>query len=322
MADTPENDNYIALEPKEAPGPATQAAAAAEDTSSSDSSSSSSSDDSSSDESEDSEAEEKVSSKKQKKSAQGKEVDVQADEEMADVVEPTAEVVQKEADANPLLEATEAVTEADQPPVDESKDKKKSKKSKKPKSEDAEEGHAQEPLIEEVADEEAKDKKTKKDKKSKKSKSETADVEEVVEEAEDVTESKAEKKKRKREAEADEINNTAVEADDSKEKKRKKKDKKANNSVDVEAKEQTNNAQDQEKTTGAEQWNVSALGGGATRQAKFMKLLGGKKSVDAGTDSSAGTSKQHIEHMQDDLERQFEAGMRKKDLGGKRGLGA
>jgi len=78
-----------------------------------------------------------------------------------------------------------------------------------------------------------------------------------------------------------------------------------------------------------ERWNVEDLGGGAKRQDKFMRLLGGKKAAATlvGTETLAGTKfrpRLDINKASKDLEQQYEAGVRMKfDAGGKRrGLGA
>ncbi|KAH7409060.1 small acidic protein family-domain-containing protein [Cadophora sp. MPI-SDFR-AT-0126] len=77
---------------------------------------------------------------------------------------------------------------------------------------------------------------------------------------------------------------------------------------------------------GAEQWNPDALTGDAARRNKFLRLLG------AGKGSSKGVEKDkkdkdngvNIKKIQEELERQFEAGVKMKHDGGskKRGLGA
>ena len=86
-------------------------------------------------------------------------------------------------------------------------------------------------------------------------------------------------------------------------------------------------AADQAKEDNApERWNVEELEGGAKRQDKFLRLLGGKKlGVQAGkkTDES---DRPHLDmtHVSDDLQKQFDSGIRMKyDAGGQRkGLGA
>lgn len=81
-----------------------------------------------------------------------------------------------------------------------------------------------------------------------------------------------------------------------------------------------------EQAGGGEQWNVQALDGGAQRQAKFLKLLGGGKKGDdaANADSGATKSRAEIAKMTSNLEKQFNQGMQAKEAGvsRRRGLGA
>ena len=75
----------------------------------------------------------------------------------------------------------------------------------------------------------------------------------------------------------------------------------------------------------ADKWNVTALDGGAERQSKFMKLLGGGKASSSGAQNSGeARSKSDIQKSQDDLQKQYDAGMRMKleGQGQRRGLGA
>lgn len=78
------------------------------------------------------------------------------------------------------------------------------------------------------------------------------------------------------------------------------------------------------KTT--DNWNVSALEGGSERQSKFMKLLGGGKAASSpGAKGSGGAhSKMDVHKYQDDLQKQYDTGMRMKfeGQGQRRGLGA
>lgn len=89
--------------------------------------------------------------------------------------------------------------------------------------------------------------------------------------------------------------------------------------VDVSAKNNSN---------AADKWNVNALGGGSERQNKFMKLLGGGKASISASQGSQNSveirSKSDVRRVQDDLQKQYEAGMRMKfENGGQRkGLGA
>lgn len=77
----------------------------------------------------------------------------------------------------------------------------------------------------------------------------------------------------------------------------------------------------------AQQWNPDALSGDAARKDKFLRLLGAGKSNGNGEGSSGkGGQKKEVdlEKVQNDLERQFEAGVKMKHEGGakRRGLGA
>lgn len=75
----------------------------------------------------------------------------------------------------------------------------------------------------------------------------------------------------------------------------------------------------------AESWNVNQLEGGNARQAKMLRLLGGKKSgVALGNSSKSHDGKLDSARAEADLQRQFEAGMAAKHEGGakRRGLGA
>lgn len=76
-------------------------------------------------------------------------------------------------------------------------------------------------------------------------------------------------------------------------------------------------------SNGAEQWNPEALTGDAARRDKFLRLLGaGKSSRDSSSNKHKPSTKAtDILHVQEDLEKQYEAGMKLK--GSKRkGLGA
>lgn len=74
----------------------------------------------------------------------------------------------------------------------------------------------------------------------------------------------------------------------------------------------------------AEQWHVDALEGGTDRQAKFLRLLGGKKAGApvAASQGTKGTS--DPTKAEADIQKQFEAGMKMKNETGskRRGLGA
>jgi hypothetical protein len=85
---------------------------------------------------------------------------------------------------------------------------------------------------------------------------------------------------------------------------------------------------DDEARDAGDNWNVKALGGGSNRQDKFLRLLGGKKHGSSGISKpkhgSEGGSKLDMTKVQDDLQRQFDAGIKMKfESDGKRkGLGA
>ncbi|KAI8714245.1 Small acidic protein [Fusarium sp. LHS14.1] len=160
---------------------------------------------------------------------------------------------------------------------------------------------------------EAEPKKEKKSKKSKKAKEVEAEEEAVEAEADSeaeepaVSEKKSKKaeKKRKRDSEA------AAETSTKKEKKGKGKKEKEESSADAPA----------------EQWHVDEVEGGSARQAKFLRLLGGKKggaSTGAPTTSHASKGQSDSTKAEAEIQKQFEAGMKMKNEGGskRRGLGA
>jgi hypothetical protein len=78
----------------------------------------------------------------------------------------------------------------------------------------------------------------------------------------------------------------------------------------------------------AEQWNPDALGGDAVRRNKFLRLLGAGKASSGDTAlrprNKLNVGSMDIGKVQNELERQFEAGVRLKHdgLGKRRGLGA
>ncbi|KAG9230240.1 small acidic protein family-domain-containing protein [Amylocarpus encephaloides] len=76
----------------------------------------------------------------------------------------------------------------------------------------------------------------------------------------------------------------------------------------------------------AEQWNSDALPGDAARKSKFLRLLGAGKVKDDAASGNEGSkkSKKEIDLVQNELERQYETGMKMKyEMGAKRrGLGA
>jgi hypothetical protein len=103
----------------------------------------------------------------------------------------------------------------------------------------------------------------------------------------------------------------------SKEKKDKKKSKKSSCSDDdVKATANTSSGN-------AENWNVTELDGGSTRQSKFLRLLGGKKQGVNLSAPATTNDKLSSVRAEADIQRQFEAGMKMKNEGGshRRGLG-
>ncbi|PVH78268.1 hypothetical protein DL98DRAFT_256960 [Cadophora sp. DSE1049] len=79
-------------------------------------------------------------------------------------------------------------------------------------------------------------------------------------------------------------------------------------------------------TNGAEQWNPDALTGDAARKDKFLRLLGAGKGSSKGVEKDKKKKDTGVDiiKIQEELERQFEAGVKMKHDGGskKRGLGA
>lgn len=193
--------------------------------------------------------------------------------------------------------------------------KKEGKTAKKTKAEP-------EPEVEEETENmgpDASDKKKQK-KKSKKVKAEDTDV--AMTGAEEEVErkpSKKDKKEKKRKRDAEDAH------DEHPTPKKEKGEKKSKRSKSKKADEE-----DAPKTNAdAENWNVDELEGGQSRQAKFMRLLGGKKAgASAATDpTSAKKAKKGTSDSikaEAEIRRQFETGMKAKNEGGahRRGLGA
>lgn len=262
-------------------------------------------------------------------------------------------------------EAVEGTAETgDYIPLDDETPRKKDKKSKKSKKSQDEEAVEDKP----AKKEKKKDKKRKRDldtddspaevaadkelpakKKSKKDKKDKKQKQEIGTEgapadapAEDEPPAKKSKKTKKRDLEqelpdaaADVPAPAAVPADEvalkkAKKDKKSKKEKKAaaeSGDKDKAGKDTT----DAEKKPAAEaaNWNVGELEGGASRQAKFLRLLGGKSAggaAGAAAPATSGAARQHfnVNQVTGELEKQFEAGRRMKhDMGGqRRGLGA
>ncbi|CZT02604.1 hypothetical protein WAI453_002120 [Rhynchosporium graminicola] len=161
---------------------------------------------------------------------------------------------------------------------------------------------------------------------SSKKRKRTEDVEAVVEEPD--TEKSHKKKKSKSEATEVELVEGTRPAKKEKKSKQGSGDRPDETIAQREAKlKAISNKGDDGPSTGAEQWNPDALAGDAARKDKFLRLLGAgkggskadendkKKNKDAGVD---------IVKIQEELERQFQAGVKMKHDGGpkKRGLGA
>ncbi|KAF5244939.1 hypothetical protein FAUST_2048 [Fusarium austroamericanum] len=149
-------------------------------------------------------------------------------------------------------------------------------------------------------------KKSKKDKKSKKEKK--VKIVEPEEAKEEVIKSKSE----------DEDEEPKVS-----DKKAKKAEKKRKREAEAKAKAEKNS---EESAAQAEQWQVDGLEGGSERQAKFMRLLGGKKAGAAAPAAHGSASKGTSDSTkaEAEIQKQFEAGMKMKNEGGskRRGLGA
>ncbi len=169
--------------------------------------------------------------------------------------------------------------------------------------------------------------KVKKDKKSKQSKSKPS-----KETSAKVEPAKAEKVKKAKRSKANEPSETeTAEIESTKDKKRKRQ------ASDKEEPKKQRNGKDKAAAWdseapgargAADNWNVSALEGGAQRQNKFMKLLGGGKaaaSTASGTQKwGVGSTKDDVRRQQEEIQRQYDAGMRLKfeGQGQRKGLGA
>ncbi|KAM0211696.1 hypothetical protein ACHAQI_005256 [Fusarium lateritium] len=144
-------------------------------------------------------------------------------------------------------------------------------------------------------------KKSKKDKKDKKAKKvRVVEPEEVEEQA---VESEAE-----------------VEEPEASDKKSKKAEKKRKRAAETKGKKEQGS---DDAAAQAEQWHVDALEGGTDRQAKFLRLLGGKK-AGAPVAATQGKGTSDSTKAEADIQKQFEAGMKMKNEAGskRRGLGA
>lgn len=158
----------------------------------------------------------------------------------------------------------------------------------------------------------AEEKKSKKSEKNKDTAAETEDQDEKPQSVEkDTKKSKKAEKKRKRTSDAAETEEPSVKKD---KKEKKTKSKKSTTEESSAAKEE------------GEQWQVEDLDGGASRQQKFLRLLGGKKAGTTGVGAASHVSKGKSDSTkaEADIQRQFEVGMKMKAEGGskRRGLGA
>ncbi|KAI5862804.1 hypothetical protein GGS23DRAFT_597117 [Durotheca rogersii] len=156
--------------------------------------------------------------------------------------------------------------------------------------------------------------------------------EDTAEDTEIPKEEKIEKKKKKRKIEQDaseshageEVSQEEAPREKRNEKKKNKKRKEKSHSEEAVPSAATDVGAD---APGGEQWNVQGLEGGDKRREKFLRLLGAKGTN--GTTTVDGhdaprTSKIDIAHMQHDLERQFDVGIKMKHegRGHRKGLGA
>jgi hypothetical protein len=233
------------------------------------------------------------------------------------------------------------------------KEKKKKSKEQKGKVEEAEQDLADEAIFEGTREAEVGGGKKKKDKKEKKSKKAAESTESQVTEPTEEEQKSKKKKKEKRKLrdqdgdvemadadteqaqtdEKDEVTEGKKKKDkkDKKAKKEKKDKSKARKTADTPAETPEKEATPPAPTTApnadlTERWNVQGLGGGTSRQSKFMRLLGGKKhGVEAAAEAKDGPRKRFdIGQVSQELEKQFDAGIQLKfGAGGQRkGLGA
>lgn len=90
----------------------------------------------------------------------------------------------------------------------------------------------------------------------------------------------------------------------------------------------TDDGESQAPATDVDRWNIQALDGGKARQNKFLRLMGGKKAgvVETSASSSRKDNKKiaEIKQREEELEKQFNSGMRAKHSSGngKKGLGS
>ncbi|KAH6606346.1 hypothetical protein Trco_005499 [Trichoderma cornu-damae] len=185
------------------------------------------------------------------------------------------------------------------------------------------------PEKEEIKEQETKDekKKKKKDKKKKSDDVEVAKAEVPLPSQE--AEEKPKKKKKKPKSNSDEGSNAREQAHHAKadvaDGKRKRQDDNAEDPVSKKGKkEKKSHGGEQETQAAKEEFKIQGLEGGAARQDKFLRLLGGKK-AGASTAKPGGitASKGDSVRAEAAIQRQYEAGMLLKESGHKRrGLGA
>ncbi|KAL2068674.1 hypothetical protein VTL71DRAFT_15012 [Oculimacula yallundae] len=167
---------------------------------------------------------------------------------------------------------------------------------------------------------------------SSKKRKRTEDVQVVAEEKPEKEISHKQKKSKLEVTEVEAVEDTRPAKKDKKEKKEKKAKESRDDRLDKviaerEAKLKANASDDDGPSHGAEQWNPDALTGDAARKDKFLRLLGASKGPSKGVEKDKKKKKDtgvDIVKIQEELERQFEAGVKMKHDGGpkKRGLGA
>lgn len=163
------------------------------------------------------------------------------------------------------------------------------------------------------AEEPEKPKKEKKDKKGKKEKKvRVVEPEEVKEEAVESESEDEEPKVSEKKAKKD------------KKEKKDKAEKKRKRAAESESKAKAKAKNSEEPAAQAEKWQVDDLEGGSARQAKFLRLLGGKKAGATAPAAHSSKGASDSTKAEADIQRQFEAGMKMKNEGGskRRGLGA
>ena len=69
-------------------------------------------------------------------------------------------------------------------------------------------------------------------------------------------------------------------------------------------------------------WNAAEISGGNTRQSKFLRLLGAGKTEHVAVGINPSGAAVSIKQQEQDLERQFVAGLKMRNEGKRKGLGA